>query len=94
MDNLLEFLDKSKTAYHAHDEAVKLLLSGGFEELKENLPFKIKKGGKYFISRDGSAIIAFTVGEKLSFNIVASHADSPCFKIKSNPEIRLSLIAS
>ena len=85
MDNLLEFLDKSKTAYHAHDEAVKLLLSGGFEELKENLPFKIKKGGKYFISRDGSAIIAFTVGEKLSFNIVASHADSPCFKIKSNP---------
>lgn len=89
MNNLLEFLDKSKTAYHAHDEAVKLLLSGGFEELKENLPFKIKKGGKYFISRDGSAIIAFTVGEKLSFNIVASHADSPCFKIKSNPEIKV-----
>ena len=89
LKSLFEFLDKSKTAYHAHDNAVALLEENGFCELKENKTWSIEKGGKYFVSKDGSALIAFRVGEKLSFNIVASHADSPCFKIKSNPEMKV-----
>ena len=60
-----------------------------FKEIKENEDFKVEIGGKYFVSRDGSALIAFRVGENLSFNIVASHSDSPCFKLKYNPEIKV-----
>ncbi|MBE5741718.1 MAG: M18 family aminopeptidase [Clostridiales bacterium] len=90
MSNLLiNYLDKSKTAYHAHDNAVKFLLKGGFTELKENEDFRLKEGGKYFVSRDGSALIAFKLGKTFSFNIVASHADSPCFKLKYNPEMKV-----
>ncbi len=90
MSNLLiNYLQKSLTPYHAHDNAVKFLEKNGFTELKESSAFKVKVGGKYFVSRDGSALIAFKIGEELSFNIVASHSDSPCFKLKYNPEIKV-----
>lgn len=90
MSNLLvNYLNKSLTPYHAHDNAVKLLEKNGFVELKENQAFNVQVGGKYFVSRDGSALIAFRIGENFSFNIVASHSDSPCFKLKYNPEIKV-----
>ena len=90
MSNLLvNYLSKSLTAYHAHDNAVKLLEKNGFLELKENDEYKIKVGGKYFVSKDGSALIAFSVGKDFAFNVVASHSDSPCFKLKYNPEIKV-----
>ena len=90
MSNLLvNYLSESLTAYHAHDNAVKYLERNGFTELKENSTYKIEVGGKYFISRDGSAHIAFVVGSDFAFNVVASHTDSPCFKLKYNPEIKV-----
>ena len=90
MSNLLiNYLDKSKTAYHAHDNAVEFLLTNGYTELKENQNYTVEIGGKYFISRDGSALIAFKIGNNFSFNIVASHSDSPCFKLKCNPEMKV-----
>lgn len=84
----VEFLDKSKTVFHACANAAGLLKENGFEELKENLKWNVKKGGKYFVTRNGSSLIAFKIGGEDSFNIVASHSDSPCFKIKANPEIK------
>ena len=84
----VEFLDKSKTAFHACANAAGLLKENGFEELKENLKWNVKKGGKYFVTRNGSSLIAFKISGEDSFNIVASHSDSPCFKIKANPEIK------
>lgn len=84
----VEFLDKSKTAFHACANAAGFLKENGFEELKENLKWNVKKGGKYFVTRNGSSLIAFKIGGEDSFNIVASHSDSPCFKIKANPEIK------
>ena len=90
MSNLLiNYLNRSLTAYHAHDNAVKLLEKNGFVELKENQEYKVKIGGKYFVSKDGSALIAFKVGNEFSFNVVASHSDSPCFKLKYNPEMKV-----
>lgn len=90
MSNLLiNYLNKSLTPYHAHDNAVKFLEKNGFKEIKENDNFNVTVGGKYYVSRDGSALIAFRVGESFSFNIVASHSDSPCFKLKYNPEIKV-----
>jgi len=90
MSNLLiNYLENSKTAYHAHDNAIKFLTENGYTELKENQKYEISVGGKYFVSKDGSALIAFNVGKELAFNIVASHSDSPCFKLKYNPEIKV-----
>lgn len=90
MSNLLvNYLNESLTAYHAHDNAVNLLINNGFKELKENEEYEIKIGGSYFVSKDGSALIAFKVGKDFAFNIVASHSDSPCFKLKHNPEMKV-----
>lgn len=83
-----ELLDKSLTQYHACDEVARILTENGFGELKENEKWNVARGKGYFVRRDGSAIIAFRVGERNSFNIVASHTDSPCFKLKFNPEIK------
>ena len=51
MNLLTEFLDKSKTAFHACTNAAEFLKENGFEELKENNKWNVKKGGKYFVSR-------------------------------------------
>ncbi|MCD8373431.1 MAG: M18 family aminopeptidase [Clostridia bacterium] len=89
MNGLFEYLDSSKTAYHAVKNAVNFLEANGFKELKECDSWRIVRGEKYYVVRDGSALVAFIAGEKSGFNIVASHADSPCFKIKYNPEIKV-----
>lgn len=62
----MSFLNASPTPYHAvHNVKVKLT-KNGFQELSErdNWPGKVLKGGKYFVTRNASSIIAFTVGEK------------------------------
>lgn len=84
MINLSELIDRSKTAYHAVYEVRNLLNANGFVEIGENQDFNLLKGGKYYVTRNGSALIAFVVpNKKISgFRIVASHTDSPCFKVK------------
>jgi aspartyl aminopeptidase len=84
---LTDYLNESYTAFHAVANAKKLLLENGFSALSERSDWKIEKGGKYFLERNGSALIAFTVGntDNLTFKIIASHTDSPALKIKENP---------
>ncbi|MBE6878198.1 MAG: M18 family aminopeptidase [Ruminococcaceae bacterium] len=86
---LIEFLNKSYTAFHAVENIKNRLLSEGFTPLCEGEKWNIKKGGKYFVTRNDTSVIAFKVPQKdyLGFNIVASHSDSPCFKIKENAEV-------
>lgn len=83
---LSEFLQSSYTAYHAVDNARALLLKNGFSPLSETEDWKIEENGRYFVERNGSSIIAFTVGglDSFSFKIVASHTDSPALKLKEN----------
>ncbi len=64
MNGLLQFLETSYTPYHAVNNAQKLLTDHGFTRLHESEKWEIKAGGKYFVVRGGSALIAFTVGEK------------------------------
>lgn len=83
MKNLLNFLDKSKTAFHAVAEIKAFLEANNFVELDEKKPFIISKNKNYYVTRNGSALITFSVGSNVNgFNIVASHTDSPCFKVK------------
>ena len=84
---LFDFLENSKTAYHAVENSARILGENGFVRLEENEKRALKEDGKYLVTRNGSALIAFTVGKRRAFNVVASHADSPCFKIKASPSI-------
>ena len=65
------------------------LIQNGFQELPEEDRWQLKSGGCYFTTRNGSALIAFSLpeGEWNGFRIAASHSDSPSFKIKENPEM-------
>ena len=82
-ENIFKLLSTSPTAYHAVANAEEILSANGFVRLEEGQPWHLNKNGKYFVSREGSALIAFALGgEDYSFVIAASHTDSPCLKLK------------
>lgn len=87
--DLIHFIAKSPSTFHAVRGIKAALLYAGFTEIREEDPWQIEKGGKYVVTRNGSALMAFTVPEEgaEAFHITASHCDSPTFKIKENPEI-------
>lgn len=90
-DSLLDFLNNSPCNFWAVETIKKHLVANGFEELQPADKWNIKKGGKYFVTKNDSAIFGIKVGtEPLSetgFRIISAHSDSPCFRIKPNPEM-------
>ena len=91
-EELVSFIKKSPTAFHAIEQMSQTLKANGYQELLENESWSIIPGGRYFVTRNQSSIIAFHLGEDLehySFNVAASHSDSPTFKMKENAEIEV-----
>lgn len=88
VQELFDFIQQSPSCFHVIENVKKQLTEQGFEELCENKNWQIKEGGKYFVTRNLSSVIAFKVPTKnfKCFHIVASHSDSPTFKIKDHPE--------
>lgn len=88
---LLKFLQKSPTAFHAVQQMKSELLAVDFTELKENQCWNIECGKHYLVTRNDSSLIAFTIPENGidKMHILTSHSDSPTFKIKENPEIEV-----
>ena len=87
MKDLIDFLNKSVNEYLAVEEIKKILDNAGFEQLDFSQNWNLKNGGNYYVVKDQSSLIAFKMGLKFDnkgFNIVASHLDSPCLKIKQN----------
>ncbi len=86
---LLEFIRCGVSPYHVVGGFASLLCDNGFTELFEADEWKIKAGGKYFVTRNNSSIIAFSVPNSApkAFIMAAAHSDSPTFKIKENPEL-------
>ena len=86
---LLQFLDHSPNAFYAVANMQKELEEAGFTRLYEGCPWTLSGGHGYYVTRNDSAIIAFRIpeGEHQGFQIMASHCDSPVFKIKTNAEI-------
>ena len=89
--NLIDFIYNSPTAFHAVSTSRELLNLNGFKELDLCKSWDIKVGQKYYITKNSSAIVAFTVNsdniEKEGFRIIGSHSDSPSFRIKPNAEM-------
>jgi aspartyl aminopeptidase len=90
-NELIDFIYESPTAFHAVDSVKKVLTESGFSELKEEDRWGLNKGGKYFVTKNDSAIFAFVVGKgeaaQAGFKIVGAHTDSPSFRVKPNPEL-------
>lgn len=87
--DLIHFIAKSPSTFHAVRGIKAALLYAGFTEIREEDTWQIEKGGKYVVTRNGSALMAFTVPQEgaEAFHVTASHCDSPTFKIKEDPEI-------
>ena len=86
---LRAFLDASHSMYHAQDYLVQTLKSEGYTRLLEQDAWNLVPGGKYYISRGGTAVIAFRVPNTApkGFMMTASHSDHPGFKVKENFEL-------
>ncbi len=90
-DGLLEFLGQSPTPFHAVAAMEKQLLAASFHKLNESEPWQLTSGNGYFFTRNDSSIIAFRYIPELmqeqGMPMVGAHTDSPCLKIKPNPEM-------
>ena len=89
--NLLDFIYRSPSMYHTVASICEELKGNGFCRLQETEPWHLKPGKNYYVTRNGSSIIAFKIGtelKNLSFRISASHSDSPAFKLKAAPELK------
>ena len=91
MSRLFDWMDRSTCNFLAVDLMADILAGSGFRRLSEADIWKIERGGKYFVTKNGSALFAFVVGtESLAdhgVRIISAHSDSPCFKLKPNCEI-------
>jgi len=81
---LMAFIDRTPTAFHAVENIGGMLAQAGFERLEEGCQWRLSPGGSYFLTRNRSSLVAFRLpkGPLSRFQIVASHGDSPAFKLK------------
>lgn len=88
---LLKYTGGSPTPFHAVRNLREMLDHAGFESLLEEDVWELKRGGRYYITRNGSSIIAFVLGqspvEESGIRMVGAHTDSPCLKVKPKPEL-------
>ena len=88
MKDFFTFIDNCPTCFHAVENVKVALLAAGAMELQETIPFHLESGKTYFVTRNGSSLLAFHLpkweqGKRPSgYRIYAAHSDSPCFKIK------------
>ena len=87
---LLDFIHSSPTPFHAVKNIQMSLEAEGFVPLVEEDSWNVVPGGRYYVTRNASSIIAFVMGQDSAVDsgirMVGAHTDSPCLKVKPNPE--------
>ncbi|MBT4445110.1 MAG: M18 family aminopeptidase [Waddliaceae bacterium] len=88
--DFIPFLNDCPTPWHTVDTLCERLEAAKFVRLREGDKWKLKKGGKYYVTRNGSSLCAFIVprGTPESARVIASHTDSPGFKLKPHAEYK------
>lgn len=91
ISDLFDFIEKSPTACHTVETVRQMLLKEGFTELPETEAWNLQPGGRYFTTRSMTSVIAFRFPKKdfRAFSIIAPHGDSPTFKVKGAPEMKV-----
>lgn len=89
IQNLCGFLDAGKSVFHVVANLSSIMESSGYTRLSEGDEWKLAPGGKYYLTRGGTAMIAFRIpdGTPKGFLMSASHSDRPSFKVKENGEL-------
>ncbi len=89
IEELLDFLSKSVTPFHAVQQLSSILEQAGFIQLHEGQDWDIQAKQRYFVTRNDSSIIALQTGQnqQQGMHIIGAHTDSPCLKIKPQPDI-------
>ncbi|CAF0785323.1 unnamed protein product [Didymodactylos carnosus] len=86
VNQFLDFINQSPTAFHCVDNVKTILKTAGFKELNENEQWNIQQLGKYYVTKNGSCLAAFAVGGQYKhgngFALVATHTDSPHLRVK------------
>lgn len=84
LESFLNYAEQSPTAFHAVHNLKETLRQAGFRELREKDPWILDGGGKYYVTRNDSSVIAFAVPRSgfSTFRIAAAHSDSPMFRLK------------
>ncbi|NMB08589.1 MAG: M18 family aminopeptidase, partial [Tissierellia bacterium] len=89
--NLINFIDRSPSQFHATKNVEEILIKEGFKKLNFQDKWELEKEGKYYTIKNNSAIIGFVIGkgeiEENGFKLIGAHTDSPGFRIKPNPEM-------
>eukprot|EP00244_Chara_vulgaris_P000494 TRINITY_DN1085_c0_g1_i2.p1 TRINITY_DN1085_c0_g1~~TRINITY_DN1085_c0_g1_i2.p1 ORF type:complete len:571 (+),score=102.59 TRINITY_DN1085_c0_g1_i2:221-1933(+) len=84
--DFLRFVNNAWTPFHATREVERMLLDAGYQQLSERDHWQLELGGKYFVTRNMSSVIAFAIGHRFvpgeGFWVVGAHTDSPCPKLK------------
>lgn len=88
---LMEFVEFSPTPFHAVETMIGRIECMGYRRLYESEAWQLEKGQAYFVTRNDSSIIAFKLGTQeltdTGIRMVGAHTDSPCLKVKPQPEI-------
>ncbi|MFT5114676.1 MAG: aspartyl aminopeptidase [Parasphingorhabdus sp.] len=88
---LFEFLQSSPTPFHCVENLITKLQNDGFTFLPESSHWNLERGGRYVTTRDNGSLVAFIFGDsdpdQGKLHLVGSHTDSPCLKIKPEPDI-------
>jgi aminopeptidase I len=87
-----EFMTANPTIFHAVDEVAKNLEKDGYKKLSERDCWSLKQGGKYYVERNGSSLIAFSIGEGYEAGngaaVIAGHIDALTAKLKPIPKLK------
>ena len=88
-EELLSFIHRSPSCFHAVENLAEELERAGARRLYENQRWELTEGGKYYVIRNGSALIGFQIPEnrKKGFLVAAAHSDAPTMKLKADPEL-------
>ncbi len=88
---LMDFLEFSPTPFHAVEMMIGRLECMGYQRLFESEAWSLAKGQGYYVTRNDSSIIAFKLGQQdiadSGIRMIGAHTDSPCLKVKPQPEI-------
>lgn len=86
---LMDYLNDSPSCYHAAAKLKDMLLEAGYQSLRESEVWQLQRGGKYFVERGDSAVIAFRIPKAGNggFMMAAAHSDSPTMKMRENSEV-------
>jgi aspartyl aminopeptidase len=88
--DLLAFLDRSPTPFHAVAESVRRLEAAGWREARDTDAWEFAPGEKRYSVRGGASLVALRMGAgspvQGGFRVLGAHTDSPNLRLKPHAD--------